>query len=56
MEGKEHGIEAAVTICPAFDVLASGIEMQYLAYGLIDSSILSDLRPAFIKKRYAVQK
>ena len=37
-----------------FDVLASGIEMQYLAYGLIDNSLLSDLRPAFLKKRYHV--
>jgi len=54
MQGKEHGVQAAVTICPAFDVLASGIEMQYLAYGLIDNSLLSDLRPAFLKKRYHV--
>jgi predicted alpha/beta-fold hydrolase len=29
--------------------------MQYLAYGLIDNSLLCDLRPAFLKKRYAVQ-
>ena len=41
-----------MSISPAFDVLASGVTLKYTAGGLIDSSLLGDLKVPFVSKRY----
>jgi len=49
---KEHEIKAAVSISPAFDVLASGVTLKHTCMGMIDSVMLSDLKLNFLSKRY----
>jgi predicted alpha/beta-fold hydrolase len=51
-ENKPHGITAAACISPAFDVLASGVTLKHTALGMIDSSMLGDLKSPFLTKRY----
>merc|ERR1712137_52136 len=51
-QNKEHEIKAAVSISPAFDVLASGVTLKHTCMGMIDSVMLSDLKLNFLSKRY----
>jgi len=49
---RAHGIKAAVSLSPAFDVLASGVTLKYTAMGMIDRVMLGDLKLPFLSKRY----
>jgi len=51
-EQQDHGIKAAACISPAFDVLASGVTLKHTALGMIDSSMLGDLKMGFLSRRY----
>lgn len=51
-QNREHEIKAAVSISPAFDVLASGVTLKYTCMGMIDSVMLGDLKLNFLSKRY----
>jgi predicted alpha/beta-fold hydrolase len=53
-KNENHGIKAAVAVSPAFDVLATGIELQYTAWGVLDWFLLRELTKPFLEKRYAV--
>ena len=54
-KNENHGIKTAVAVSPAFDVLATGIELQYTACGILDAFLLRELTKPFLEKRYAVQ-